>query len=406
MRWFLGRRGAPAQGATQGGGSDCSEGSCEPSDLRAGQGPGGERQGQPSATTGARRARGHSPVLGELGGQGRGRGLLDAGDVKEGGALLALVGRVEADKVLLGVRRDLRRGARGDEVLGDAAPVAPAQALQAQEEAAVLFLGPRHALLALFLERVRRGLRLGRHDLPAGGGRGQGWIWRAPSGAAGARAPRPSRDRATPTEGRGSHLPASGVFGAKGPGAREMRGFPPRGCSGPTPGSQPLLLRPQRLHARRGENFHVVYRSRARRPPGPASRVVNRANCRPCMHGVPFETRIGPITPPAPPRRARDEFERENPATRAGSRPASAAEAPEGQRTRRGGIRPALAATHPRMPRRQRRQGVRIEPTPSSAELAGPGVTSSPRADISPKKSSHCERAGGHHALLALKRDQ
>mmetsp|Transcript_2373 Transcript_2373/g.8950 ORF Transcript_2373/g.8950 Transcript_2373/m.8950 type:complete len:295 (-) Transcript_2373:189-1073(-) len=89
--------------------------------------------------------------LGSLGGLGGSLG----DDVEEAAPALALVEVVLANEVLLRVRGNLRRGARLHEVAGDASPVALAELLKAEEEEAVLVLGPGNALLALSGRRDR-----------------------------------------------------------------------------------------------------------------------------------------------------------------------------------------------------------------------------------------------------------
>ena len=63
-------------------------------------------------------------------------------DVEEAGPPLLLREAGLPEEVLLGVAGDLRRRACGDEVPGDASPVAFPELLQAGQEPPVLVLGP------------------------------------------------------------------------------------------------------------------------------------------------------------------------------------------------------------------------------------------------------------------------
>lgn len=71
--------------------------------------------------------------------------------------LVLLVQGVEPDEVLLRVGRNLRGGPGDDEVAADGSPVALPELGEAEEEEAVLLLGPRDALAALLIGRLRGG---------------------------------------------------------------------------------------------------------------------------------------------------------------------------------------------------------------------------------------------------------
>mmetsp|Transcript_6249 Transcript_6249/g.25868 ORF Transcript_6249/g.25868 Transcript_6249/m.25868 type:complete len:396 (+) Transcript_6249:183-1370(+) len=83
---------------------------------------------------------------------------VDGGDVVDGAApLVLLVQGVEPDEVLLRVGRNLRGGPGDDEVAADGSPVALPELGEAEEEEAVLLLGPGDALATLLIGGLRGG---------------------------------------------------------------------------------------------------------------------------------------------------------------------------------------------------------------------------------------------------------